>query len=63
MTGIELQFFGMCEGCFAADLDLDYYEYSFGRTYVIRCKHEMACTRARSKAQEEMKEAENERAD
>ena len=63
MTGIELQFFGICEGCFAADLNLDYYEYSFGRKYVISCRHEMACTRARSKVQEEMKEAVNERAD
>lgn len=63
MTGIELQFFGMCEGCPAADLDLDYYEYSFGRQYVISCKHELACTRARSKSQEEMKAEKDERAD
>lgn len=63
MTGIELQFFGMCKGCSAADLDLICYEDSFGCTYEICCKHEKACTRVRSKAQEEMKEAENERAD
>lgn len=63
MTGIELQFFGMCEGCFTADLALDYYEYSFGRKYEIYCKHQMACTRARSKAQEEMKAEKDERAD
>lgn len=57
MNGIELQFFGMCEGCSAADLELSYYRGdSFGRQYVISCKHEMACTRARSIAQEEMKE-------
>ena len=60
MTGIELQFLGMCEGCFTAHLDLDYYEYSFGRKYVVSCRHEMACTRARSKAQEEMKEEKTE---
>ena len=63
MDGIELQFFGMCEGCLVADLDLICYESSFGRAYEICCKHEMACTMAHSKAQEEMKAEKDERAD
>ena len=48
---IDIMFGGFCKGCKYADLELDSAEYYLGEKYwIVKCKHERACTEARRKA-------------
>lgn len=59
---IDIVFSGICEGCKYADLELDSAEQYLGEKYwIVKCKHERACTEARRKALSEVERRTNEK--